>query len=187
MTIVRAPASRVALAGALALLAWMGSSPSLAADPAATPGVRSATSQPAGIVIEGRSGSPFVATPQEISALAQTAASLPVEHGGRQARYEGPLLWSLLQHAGAIDASKPRDQVRQTVLIAGRDGYTAVLALAEISPEFAAKQVILADRMDGEPLGPEHLRLVVPGERRGGRSVRDVVRISVGPATPAAR
>jgi DMSO/TMAO reductase YedYZ molybdopterin-dependent catalytic subunit len=113
--------------------------------------------------------------------------SLPVEHGEHKAQFEGPLLWSLLDRAGAVDASKPGGQVRQTVLITGSDGYTAVLALGEISPEFAAKPVILADRMDGHPLGPEHLRLIVPGERRGGRSVRDVVRISVNSIAPAAR
>jgi hypothetical protein len=47
--------------------------------------------------------------------------------------------------------------------------------------------VILADHMVGQPLAPEHLRLVIPGERRAGRSVRDVVRISVGTAQPATR
>ncbi len=96
-------------------------------------------------------------------------------------------MWSLLERAGVVATGEPGGQVRQTVLVTGRDGYTAVLALGEISPEFAGKPVILANRMDGRPLGPEHLRLVVPGERRGGRSVRDVVRITVGPAAPAAR
>ncbi len=175
------------LAGILILLAWTGLNPSLAADPATPPRAQPPTSQSAGIVIEGRSGSSLVAIPQDIAALARTAVSLPTEHGGRQARYEGPLLWSLLEHAGAIDASKPREHVRQTVLITGRDGYTVVLALAEISPEFAGKRVILADRIDGQPLGPEHLRLVVPDEHRSGRSVRDVARISVGPAMTGAR
>jgi hypothetical protein len=33
------------------------------------------------------------------------------------------------------------------IVILGRDGYRAVLALGEIAPEFGAKQVILAERM----------------------------------------
>jgi DMSO/TMAO reductase YedYZ molybdopterin-dependent catalytic subunit len=69
--------------------------------------------------------------------------------------------------------------VSQTIIILGRDGYRAVLALAEIAPEFEAKQVILAERMDGKPLDAEHLRVVVPLDKRGGRSVRDVARIEV--------
>jgi hypothetical protein len=54
----------------------------------------------------------------------------------------------------------------------------AVLALAEIDPEFEGKQVLLAFRRDGQPM-PGELRLVVPGDRRGGRSARDVVRIEL--------
>jgi hypothetical protein len=33
--------------------------------------------------------------------------------------------------------------------------------------------------MNGEPISGSGLRLIVPGERRGGRSVRDVVRIDI--------
>jgi hypothetical protein len=105
------------------------------------------------------------------------------EHGPRKAGFDGPLLWTVLVHEGAIDPSKPREQPRQAVLVTGSDGYSAVLAMGEISPEFANKQVILAESMDGKPLGTDHLRIVVPGEVRGGRSVRDVARIAI--ITPA--
>jgi Oxidoreductase molybdopterin binding domain len=101
------------------------------------------------------------------------------EHGERRAAFEGPLLWTVLQNAGAVDPALPREQVSRTVLIIGRDGYRAVLALAEIAPEFEGKQVILAERMDGQPLGEGHLRIVVPRDKRGGRSVRDVAHIAV--------
>ncbi|MBV9825125.1 MAG: hypothetical protein JO001_05565 [Alphaproteobacteria bacterium] len=37
----------------------------------------------------------------------------------------------------------------------------------------------MAQQMDGKPLGPDHLRAVVPADKRGGRSVRDVVKIEV--------
>lgn len=61
----------------------------------------------------------------------------------------------------------------------GRDGYTAVLALAEVDPEFEGKQVLLAYRRDGQPMDGHALRLVVPGDHHGGHSVRDVVRIDL--------
>jgi hypothetical protein len=54
-----------------------------------------------------------------------------------------------------------------------------VLALAELAPEFEGKQVILAQQMNGKPLGNGHLRVVVPADKRGGRSVRDIARIGV--------
>jgi hypothetical protein len=73
-----------------------------------------------------------------------------------------------------------REQVSQTVLILGRDGYRAVLALGEIAPEFEGEQVILAaERMDDQPLDAEQLRIIVPLDKRGGRSVREVARIEV--------
>jgi len=80
---------------------------------------------------------------------------------------------------GATTDHANPDQVSQTIMILGRDGYRAVLALGEIAPEFEAKRVILAERIDGKPLDADHLRVVVPLDERGGRSVRDVARIEV--------
>ncbi len=101
------------------------------------------------------------------------------EHGERRASFEGPPLWIVLEKAGAVDPALHREQVSRAVVIIGTDGYRAVLALGEIAPEFEGKQVILAERMDGQPLGAGHLRIVVPLDKRGGRSVRDVAHIEV--------
>jgi hypothetical protein len=135
---------------------------------------------PAGISVGGPAGATVVSA----EALAQLPAiTLPVsfgtDHGPLHATFQGPLLWSVLVQEKAVDPAHPTDAVRQTVTVTGSDGYTAILALGEISPEFENKQVILAEQMDGKPLGPDHLRMVVPDDRRGGRSVRDVVRIAV--------
>lgn len=151
------------------------------ADPA-TPGQPAAlTSAPTQIVITGESGRTVALTTDDLAELPtrKITVSFETEHGRRQAGFEGPLLWTVLDHTKAVDATKPRDQVRQAILITARDGYVTVLALGEIAPEFENKAVILAARMDGQPLGSEHMRVVVPGDRRGGRSVRDVARIDV--------
>jgi hypothetical protein len=39
--------------------------------------------------------------------------------------------------------------------------------------------VLLASRWNGQPIEGNSLRLVVPGDRHGGRSVRDVARIDL--------
>lgn len=39
--------------------------------------------------------------------------------------------------------------------------------------------MLLAWRKDGQPMGAGELRLIVPNDKRGGRSVHDVVRIEV--------
>ena len=134
-----------------------------------------------GIDVIGESGRSTVLTASALAQLpaAEVTVSFETEHGAQHGSFEGPLLWTVLDHAGAIETRSPRDAVRRTVLITGRDGYTAILALGEIAPEFEGKRVILAERMDGHSLDPDHLRIVVPGDRRGGRSVRDVVRIAV--------
>jgi DMSO/TMAO reductase YedYZ molybdopterin-dependent catalytic subunit len=100
-------------------------------------------------------------------------------HGEQQNEWSGPLLWDVLVDSGAVDPSRPADQVHRAVRVTGADGYTAVIALAEIAPQFASRPIQIADRMNGAPLPPPGLRLVVPGDRRGGRSVRDIVRIDI--------
>ncbi len=131
-----------------------------------------------GITVAVDGDAPVGLAPAELAQLAAVteAVGFASEHGPRQASFEGPLLWSVLDRAHAVPA-KAGEQVRRLVLLGGSDGYTAVLALGEISPEFEGKPVLLALRMDGRPL--EHPRIVVPGDRHGGRSVHDVVRVVV--------
>jgi molybdate transport system substrate-binding protein len=99
--------------------------------------------------------------------------------GEQQNEWTGPLLWDVLAASGVADAIKPGEQVRLAVRVTGADGYTAVVALAEISPQFAGRPVQLADHLNGALLPDHGLRLVVPGDKRGGRSVREVVRIDI--------
>jgi DMSO/TMAO reductase YedYZ molybdopterin-dependent catalytic subunit len=136
-----------------------------------------------GLVITGANGSHPV-TADDIAKLpaVNLTVSFMTEHGERKAALSGPLLWDVLTKAGAIDTSKPRETTREIITVAGSDNYAAALAVGEISPEFEGKEVILATGMDGKPLDPGHLHVVVPLDKRGGRSVRDVVKIEVASA-----
>jgi hypothetical protein len=100
--------------------------------------------------------------------------------GGRKSEtYTGVSLWSLLKKAATVDAPGKNAALLHTLTIIGRDGYGVALAIGEIDPHYEGKQVILAYQ-GGEPTASfEALRLVVPGDAHGGRSVRDVVRIEV--------
>jgi hypothetical protein len=114
---------------------------------------------------------------EQLPAVEQKVSFLTA-HGPEQATYTGALLWSVLEHAEMLSGDRLA-RPRRTIVVTGRDGYAAVLALAEIDPEFEGKQVLLAYRRDGQPIEGHALRLVVPGDRHGGRSVRDVVRIDL--------
>ena len=147
----------------------------------------SAADAPTGITVVGPSGALLNLGLRELAELptTQVQASFITESGPHSASFEGPLLWAVLQRAGAINPANHREQVSQTIMVLGRDGHRAVLSVGEIAPEFEAKQVILAERIDGKPLDPDHLRIVVPLDKRGGRSVRDVTRIEVAAPSPA--
>jgi DMSO/TMAO reductase YedYZ molybdopterin-dependent catalytic subunit len=106
--------------------------------------------------------------------------SFLTSRGQEQARYTGAPLWSVLTQAKLVDPDAHKGLLRRIVIVTGRDGYTLVLSAGELAPELGAKQVLLAYERDGTPLPADKgLRLIVPGDGRGARSVVDVARIDV--------
>jgi DMSO/TMAO reductase YedYZ molybdopterin-dependent catalytic subunit len=110
---------------------------------------------------------------RQLPAVTETISFL-TGHGEEKGTYKGALLWAVLEKEGVVEAGGPRGRVRQEVLVTGRDGYVAALGMGEIDPAFEGKQVLLAYEGDGKAIP---LRLVVPGDKRGGRAVKDVVRV----------
>ena len=129
-----------------------------------------ANAQPAapGVTVTDPAGHVAPLSLQDLQALPTAEASL-----GADRRIAGPSLWAVLQRAGVIDPNF-HHRINQTVVATGRDGYSATVAMAEIDPEFEHKPVLLA-------IDPDHasLRLAVPGDKRLGRDVRDVVSLAV--------
>jgi DMSO/TMAO reductase YedYZ molybdopterin-dependent catalytic subunit len=114
---------------------------------------------------------------QALPAVTVTVSFL-TSHGPESGTYTGALLWTILNNAtlGGDEKSK----LRHTILVSGSDGYTVALAVGELDPNFEGEQAIIAYARDGKPLGPDDgLRLIVPGDKHGGRDVKDVVHIEV--------
>jgi protein involved in polysaccharide export with SLBB domain len=105
--------------------------------------------------------------------------SFLTEHGTTSAGFTGPRLWTVLEAAGGLADDKKGAAIRHVIRVSGRDGYYVVLSTGEIAPDFGGKAAIIATQRDGEPSGASGLRLILPGDRRGGRDVRDVVSIRV--------
>jgi hypothetical protein len=119
----------------------------------------------------------------EVDALPHVRLTVTIE--GKTTTYDGVPLARLLARVGAPAGKALRGAaLRDIVLVTGRDGYAAALALAETDPAMREDQVLLADRADGQPLGPTAgpWRLVVQGDQRGARCVRMVAQIAVKPA-----
>jgi DMSO/TMAO reductase YedYZ molybdopterin-dependent catalytic subunit len=96
--------------------------------------------------------------------------------------FGGALLYGFLQQAGIVTVStRKNDILRKTVLVTGTDGYGVAVALGEIIPRFANKQVILAYEEDGKPLpqADGFARLVVPGDQAMGRFVSNLTELQV--------
>jgi hypothetical protein len=135
---------------------------------------------PLSITITGP-GETAAVTPAQIDALPQVIVrtSFLTDHGPLKATFTGPLLWTVLTTTHALAPHAHMDVVRQAIILRGADGYTALIAMAEISPAFENKPVILADSMNGQPLPPGHPRIIVPSDARGGRAVRDLTQITI--------
>jgi DMSO/TMAO reductase YedYZ molybdopterin-dependent catalytic subunit len=144
-----------------------------------------ASSGPAdSIRVGGEVKNPFTLTTGEIAAMPQRTLSLTNEKNGTEV-YQGIPVVELLRRAGAPLGKELRGpRMRLYVLVKAGDGYAAVFALPEFDSGFTDRVILLADRRDGHPLdaveGP--LRLVVPGEKRRARWVRQVIDIEVMPA-----
>jgi len=108
--------------------------------------------------------------------------------GPVNASFTGVLLWDLLSEAevGGGHGAARTDMLRKYVVASGRDGYRVVLSLGEVIPAFGGEQVIVAYAQNGAPIGGGGgaLRLIVPGDKDGGRNVRDLERIDVREAQP---
>ncbi|MBB6142063.1 hypothetical protein HNQ77_000001 [Silvibacterium bohemicum] len=103
-------------------------------------------------------------------------------HTKAEETYTGVPLIDLLASLGVPHGKDLHGKPLSDYIVAtGSDGYKAVLALAELDPEFHPGDVIVADAMDGKPLdatnGP--FKLVVTEDKRPARSVHNLVLIEV--------
>ncbi len=137
--------------------------------------------QNASLVFDGNVKNPQRLSEERLRSLPAERAevSFQTSRGTETSSYAGVLLWTLLAEAGGIDDSAKGAELRHTIMITGRDGYRVVISTGEIAPDFGGKRAMLAYERDGKDLGQAGLRVVMPGDKRGGRSVRDVVRIEI--------
>ncbi len=153
---------------------WLCASPALA-DPA---GPSTA------IAIKGAIGHPRTVTLADLQHEPQTTETVFMHtgHGALSGTFTGVLLWRLIEEAGVTeDAAKKNDIMRHTVTITGSDGYSAVLSLGEIAPEFGGDQAIVAYEQDGKPIAGADgfARLIVPTDKAAGRAVGAISTIEV--------
>jgi hypothetical protein len=157
----------------LASLLALAAMPTPAADPA--------------LRIEGATGRDGVLKPAltltmaDLAAMPQTSARVK-GRDGKERVYEGVLLADLLTKAGQPLGEDLRGSLlSRCLMVTAHDGYRVLFSLPEADPAFTEARIIVANRVDGQPL-PERegpLRFVVPSEKREARWIRMVEKIEI--------
>ena len=134
------------------------------------------------LVIEAGPGERGVFTPATLRDYPQTKVTVFDRHAKKNVTYAGVPLMDLLAHLGVPHGKNLMGKPLQDYIVAtGSDGYKTVLSLGEVDPDFHPGTVLVADELDGKPLGAKTgpFRLVVTEDRNATRSVWKLVKIEV--------
>jgi hypothetical protein len=123
---------------------------------------------------------PLTLTKVDLQSMPRTSVTLD-DHGKKQV-YGGVLVSEILTRAGGpIGAELKGGGLATYVLASASDGYQVLFSIGELDPAVSGSEIIVADTVDGGPLsetqGP--MRIVVPRDKRGARSVRMLQRLEV--------
>jgi molybdate transport system substrate-binding protein len=137
--------------------------------------------------IDGLVNNPHSFTYDDLAALPSETETVSFQgpNGVETHTYTGVKLYDLLQAAGPqTDPARKNDLIRFYVQVTAADGYTAIVAWAELDPFSEGKDVLIAYQENGQPLGAGRgmARLVVPGDGHGARYVSAITEITLGAA-----
>ncbi|MDQ6694758.1 MAG: molybdopterin-dependent oxidoreductase [Chloroflexota bacterium] len=96
--------------------------------------------------------------------------------------YKGPLLLDLLHGVGG-QGTGGRDLLVRYLVATGQGGQKVVLSWGEIDPIFAGTKVLVAYSQDGADM--PSLRLVIPSDKSGARSLQGLTQVEVATVAPA--
>jgi hypothetical protein len=136
--------------------------------------------QPAVLKVEGAVPAPLSLTAEDLAKMPRTTASLASD-GGTDT-YEGVLLYDILVKAGWQFGHMPAGKgVPVCILATAKDGFQAVYSIGEIDPELAGEKVIVADKLNGQPLPGRYkpFRIVSPQDKKHARSIYSLVKMEV--------
>lgn len=133
------------------------------------------------LVVGAAPAPPLTLAPADLLKMPRTTITVK-QPDGRGVTHEGVLVAEVLKRVGAPLGKALRGDAMATYVVASAaDGYRVVFSLAELDPEFSGSEIMIVDRTNGQPLladqGP--MRLVVPKELAGARSIRMLERIEV--------
>ena len=120
-------------------------------------------------------------TRDDLKELPRTTVEV-TDKSGKKFQYSGVAVHLLLEKVNAPLGEELRGEaLRCYVSVKAKDEYRVVFALSEFDPAFEDRTILLADEKDGQPLDAETgpFQIIVPGEKRRARWVRQVNRIRI--------
>jgi hypothetical protein len=132
--------------------------------------------------VEGITGSSATFSVSDLSKL--TKQTVKTSDHGIPVTFEGVLLADMLGKVRTPSGDSFNSTVASYYLMAeADDGYKAVFSWVEIDPTFTDRRVYVVTRRDGKPLSSKDgpFELVVPGEKRNSRWVRQLKTLRVEP------
>ena len=149
----------------------------LTQQPTTTPQNNSAVLRIAGNVV-----TPLSLSESDLKALPRKTLKIFNAHENKEETYQGVAVEELLRRAGVPQNDKLRGSALATYVLAeAADGYRVLYSLAELDSDFQHSEVIVADTMNGLPLGEKQgpFKMVAPHDKRPARWIRMLKSLTV--------
>lgn len=127
------------------------------------------------LTLKGSAGAEKRLSAQDLAAMPHETVNYTIH--GKAGAYAGVPVSALVALVGAPQGEALRGKAAADVLmVTAADGYRVALSLAETDSAMRADPVIVADQVDGHPLGPDDgpFRLIVIGDKRAARAARNI-------------
>jgi DMSO/TMAO reductase YedYZ molybdopterin-dependent catalytic subunit len=163
------PFSLRVIGGGLLVLSIL--SPASAGQPGATPAGT--------LTIGGDVSQPLTLAAADLKSLPRSRVEVTIEDRTINV-YEGVLVSERLKRAvEPLGPELTANALASYVIASAADGYEVRFSLAELDPALTTNDVIVADTLNGKPLGGSQgpLRIVAPHDRRSARSIRMLERL----------
>ena len=151
------------------------------------PGVKTQDNSSAVLRVGGNVATPLSLSANDLKALPRKTLKVLNHHENKEETYEGVAVQELLRRAGVPQNEKLRGSAMATYVLAeAADGYSVLYSLAELDSDFQDSEVIVADTMNGSPLGEKQgpFKMVAPHDKRPARWIRMLKSLTVVTVVP---
>ena len=139
------------------------------------------TTKEAVVKVTGEVTTPLNISPADLQQYKQTTVTRK-DRDGKEHTYSGVILSDILTKAGVtLGADLRGENLAKYLLVEASDGYQVVFGLAELDKGFTDRAIILAYKIDGQPLAPADgpFRIIVQDEKKPARCIKQVTSMRV--------